>query len=379
MAAIVKDKVSMAYEDMAQLTPMQAKDFVRFVVRFNKSIPKAQRKSAFLHGQPGSAKTSIIRQLAAENDNDIIVTCLLSQYDSVDFRGTPMPDDSGFTTWFPAGSLPFKGNPKFAHVKGTIWLFLDELPAAAMEVQAVALQLCLELRVGEFELMDNVVIVAAGNRDGDKAIVNKMPTALNDRFCHCEVIITVEGWIEYQAERGVLPPITYAFYMYHKDLLNTFDPARNDKAFSTSRSAEAAWEAWLVGQSEGMLGSEGTNTILAAVFAGFVGKSVQLQAWSFIETWDSIKHYMPDIRKNGKTAPVPKEDELGLMWALAVAVSGEMDTKTVANHYAWLQRLPAPEFSIMGWTLAQKRDKSLLTTPTFVEFAKEFRQVFRVA
>ena len=63
-------------------------------------------------------------------------------------------------------------------------LFLDELTSAAPAVQAATYQLILNRRIGKYVLPDNVVLVAAGNRESDKGVSYRMPTPLANRFIH---------------------------------------------------------------------------------------------------------------------------------------------------------------------------------------------------
>jgi MoxR-like ATPase len=59
--------------------------------------------------------------------------------------------------------------------------------SAAPAVQAAAYQLILNRRVGKYQLPENVVMVAAGNRESDKGVTYRMPTPLANRFIHLEM------------------------------------------------------------------------------------------------------------------------------------------------------------------------------------------------
>ena len=63
------------------------------------------------------------------------------------------------------------------------------------------------------------------------------------------------------------------------------------------------------------------------------------------------------------------------MYAVTVALSGEMSTSNVANLYKYLKRLDA-EFVVLAWMLAVKRDDALYSTPEYVQFAKQYKAVF---
>jgi MoxR-like ATPase len=76
--------------------------------------------------------------------------------------------------------------PEFLPADGVGILFLDELNAAPAMVQAAFYQLVLDRRLGEYTLPDGWIIIAAGNRDADRAHTTRMPTPLRNRFVHLD-------------------------------------------------------------------------------------------------------------------------------------------------------------------------------------------------
>jgi len=96
--------------------------------------------------------------------------------------------------WAPPVELP---SEEFAKKFSTIYLFLDELNSAAPAVQAAAYQLILNRKVGTYVLPDNVVIIAAGNREADKGVTYRMPAPLANRFVHLELAVDFNDWFEW--------------------------------------------------------------------------------------------------------------------------------------------------------------------------------------
>lgn len=326
-----------------------------------------QREALMFWGPPGVGKSEGIRQ-AAEEYGALHVDIRLSQYDSVDLRGIPAPvAETGLTTWFAPATLPFKGNVNFDPSQLT-FLMLDEINSATPAVAAVAYQLVNEKRVGEHELHDNVVVIAAGNREGDRGVTNRMPTPLSNRFTHAEVVADVDATIEHFQARG-LPAIGAAFLKFRHPLLNTFDPAKADKAFATPRTWEKALRYFASGMPE---------DIKDAGIAGAVGDGPAAEFKAFQDVWTKmtpIKTIIADPEK----VPVPKEAAMN--YALSVAISGALDKKTVTPLYRFLERMgkseaAGPEFITLAWQLATKRDRDLFTTPEFVKFAKEYKAIF---
>ena len=154
------------------------------------------RKPLMIWGQPGIAKSEIVQQVADKFNAQLIVLHL-SQFDSVDLRGVPsvvkIGDGGNMTVWNPPVILPFKGNPNFTKDR-PIFIFLDELAQAMHAVQAPAMQLVLERRLGEHILMDNVYVLAASNRESDKSGANRMLAALCNRFRHVQLEPHWDSW-----------------------------------------------------------------------------------------------------------------------------------------------------------------------------------------
>jgi hypothetical protein len=330
-------------------------------------IAMRHQQPVFLWGQPGVGKSAVMAQLAREC-GAVLVDLRLSQYDSVDLRGFPGIADDGTTVWHVPSTLPFVGNPRFAHVPETtpIILFLDEANSATTAVAAVAYQLVNDRRVGEHTLMRNVVLVAAGNREGDKGVTNRMPTPLANRFTHVEVGVDTDQWCFEYAQGAGLPAVGIAFLQFRKNLLSTFDPSKPDKAFATPRTWEKALRYFA-----------DTTMPLAvrdAAMAGAIGDGPAAEFLGFVDVW----HKVPDIKQimqAPKTYPVPDAQDMALTYATAVAISGHMSANTTAALALYLDRL-SPEFTVLAWKLAIQRDTSLFSLPEFVTFSKKFKTIF---
>jgi MoxR-like ATPase len=112
-----------------------------------------------------------------------------------DLRGIPFfQKDKGVMDWAPPIDLPTE---EFAAKYPVVVLFLDEMNSAAPAVQAAGYQLILNRRVGKYVLPDNVVIVAAGNRESDKGVTYRMPTPLANRFVHLELRVDHTSWLHW--------------------------------------------------------------------------------------------------------------------------------------------------------------------------------------
>src|SRR5713101_2351598 len=207
------------------------------------------RQPVFLWGGPGYGKSSIVRKLAAILNIPLQdVRALL--LDPVDLRGLPFLGKDGRSQW---------ATPDFLPKDGSGILFLDELNAAPAMVQASCYQLVLDRKLGEYTLPDGWAIIAAGNRDSDRAGTTRMPTPLRNRFVHLEFEVDMQEWSEWAIKAGVRPEVI-AFLRFRAELLNAFD--RDANAFPSPRS----WE--FVSR---ILESQPEPSIEHELFAGAVG------------------------------------------------------------------------------------------------------------
>lgn len=325
---------------------------------------RRQRPLAFW-GPSGIGKSEGIAQAALEHDA-VLVDIRLSQYESVDLRGIP-DIQTGSTVWNAPATLPFKGNPRFDEDSGKpIFLFLDEINSAEPSTAAVAYQLVNDRRVGEHELMNNVVIIAAGNREKDRGVVNRFPAPLANRFTHAELIADVKSWSQWAAGAGVHPTVI-GFLNFRDELLHTFDPAKAEKVFATPRT----WKFVSDDFSDTTLDA---NIKMAAI-AGSVGEGPSVELQAFAEIMDSLKP-IEEILADPKNVEVDLS-RLDLQWAMATHVSGHMDKETADPLQEFLERLE-PEMVVMAWQLAINRSPDITDTDAFLHrYAMSYRGLFQ--
>jgi hypothetical protein len=350
-----------------------AKDHLRHIA-IKKRIP------VMMWGQPGIGKSEAVHQIVHElDDNPSLLQSLtkwigrlltgskmvdirLSQYDSVDLRGFP-GEKNNQTVWFAPATLPFVGNPNFSPDE-LIILFLDEINSAAPAVAAVAYQLVNDRRVGEHVLMDNVVIIAAGNRETDRGVTNRQPLPLSNRFNHIEIAVDVDDWVYYIQDKG-LPAIFVAFIKYKPDLLSTFDMliekgGNISKSFATPRTWMHSIQIW----------SDDTipDHVKLSGVAGSVGDGPGGEFAVFTKIWKDLIP-VSEIIKNPTKVRLPEEPSQ--QYATAISVSGAISMKTSKPLAQFLTRMP-PEFEIMAWTMAVRRNDELFGCPEFDDMSKKY-------
>ena len=162
-----------------------------------------KQRPVYLWGLPGVGKSELMTRIARLETlgKTALLDVRVALMEPTDLRGMPFYNkDSGMMEWAPPVDLP---SEEYASKFDTVILFLDEMNSAAPAVQAAAYQLTLGRRVGQYKLPDNVVIVAAGNRESDKGVTYRMPTPLANRFVHLEVRVDFDSYFNWAVENKI--------------------------------------------------------------------------------------------------------------------------------------------------------------------------------
>ena len=176
-------------------------------------------------GSPGTGKSAIIEQFAAQVDMDC-VSLLGSQLAPEDIIGVPRIED-GRSVFCPPRQIA-RDEPYV--------LFLDELNGSSPDVQRAFYSLIHERRIGEYHLPDGSVVVAAGNRASDNAIVRPLSSALINRMMHVTVQVDSDAWLDWAVTANI-HPLIYQYVKEHPRHLWS-KPPKEERTFSTPR----AWE-----------------------------------------------------------------------------------------------------------------------------------------
>lgn len=113
-------------------------------------------------------------------------------------------------------------------------LFVDELNACSFEVQKAFYSLINDRRVGEYRLPGGSVVVGAGNRAQDQAIVKPMSSALMNRMLHVELKPTQRDWLDWAYAQGIHEWVI-SYIETRPDHLFV-PPPKTEETFSTPRS-----------------------------------------------------------------------------------------------------------------------------------------------
>jgi hypothetical protein len=291
-----------------KLSPNKAKNALRHAMK--------KKRPVFLWGPPGIGKSDIVAQVTDEFSNSHLIDIRLSLWDPTDIKGIPYFDSTNVKmVWGAPSELP---DEEMAAQYDNIVVFFDEMNSAAPAVQAAAYQLILNRRVGQYKLPDNVIIVAAGNREADKGVTYRMPSPLANRFIHIEMAVEFDDWFQWAVDNNQHKDVVGYLTFAKKDLYD-FDPKSASRSFATPRS----W-AFVSELLDDEL-DEGTTTDLVS---GSVGEGLGVKFMAHRKVAASMPN--PTDILAGKVKDM-STSEISAMYSLTVSLCYELKESSDKN------------------------------------------------
>jgi hypothetical protein len=180
-------------------------------------------RPVFIWGPPGIGKSALVEQFARSVGMPC-VSMLGSQLAPEDIIGVPKIED-GVSLFCPPAQIA-RTEP--------YCLFLDELNACSHEVQKAFYSLINDRRIGEFQLPGGSVVVGAGNRAQDAAIVRPISSALINRMAHVQLRASATDWLAWAGSADIHPLIIDYIRLRPDHLWSK--PQKHEEPFSTPRS-----------------------------------------------------------------------------------------------------------------------------------------------
>ena len=272
-----------------------------------------RKRPVFIWGPPGIGKSEIVDSITQERSG-YMIDMRLALMEPTDLRGIPVPNmNTGLMEWLPPADLPTQ---ELADQFECIVLFLDEMNQAPQSVQAAAYQLILNRRLGNYKLPDNVLIVAAGNRESDRGVAYRMPSPLANRFVHLEMTTDFEDWQTWALENNIDAEVVGYVTANKMDLMN-FDPRTASRAFATPRS----WT--FVSQMLPMEGEQITDSRLHDLIAGTVGDGIATKFMAHRAIAGKLPNPSDILNGTVKTLG-PEGREISAMFSLTASLCYEL-------------------------------------------------------
>jgi len=343
---------------------MRPSHLIAIIEKEFQSTREGHNTPVMLWGPPGVGKSQIVAQVARRHSVPVI-DIRLSQMEPSDLRGIPFRVEEQ-VEWAIPSMLPDEKR----HGKSG-FLFLDEITSAPPTVSAAAYQLILDRRLGNYRVPEGWVIIAAGNRQGDRGVTYSMPSPLANRFSHYDVDTHLDDWVAWAYENNIDDRII-GFVRFRPELLFDFDPALNPVAFPSPRSWEYAHRA--------VQKFEHQPHLLLESLQACVGQAAGIELHAFMENLDQ----MPDLESilRGESVPVPKE--IDLQYAVASALVGHAirarnldHAREIHGHILnYAQKFPQREMGVMLVSdMHRAIGQDLFEVPQFAQWADSVADV----
>lgn len=174
------------------------KNVLKQLIKSNSGVP-------YLKGEPGTAKTAILEEIAQEL-NLKYIDLRLSQLDEVEVIGLPTlsEDRKSFDYAIPNWVKEAVNSDGF---DGSLIVF-EELNRAGLSQRNAAMQILQERRLGSMKFPKNVHLAATGNLgESDGTDVEELDSAQNNRLLHIRHQMTINDWRKGFADKNVYGPI----------------------------------------------------------------------------------------------------------------------------------------------------------------------------
>lgn len=326
------------------------------------------KRTANLVSSPGVGKSAIVREIAGEWKLKMI-DIRLTEYDPTELNGYPFilnPNDSPELVkagHVPMNTFPTLNDPVPDGYRG--WaILLDEFPSATLSVQAAAYKITLDRMVGQHPLHKNCVIITAGNKATDKAIVNRMSTAQQSRMSTLMIKTDLDSFLDWANRENATEygPIDFrirSFLRWKPELLHDFNPNHADLTFPCPRTWHITSDLALANKWEHIEYKK------LPLLAGTVGHGAARQFHAFCEIYKDL----PTIREiiaEPLTCRLP--DEISVHHAAAGLVGHHINKTNAKPLFQFLSRIPA-DLQTVTLRNAIKRNDELRAIPELLQWA----------
>ena len=317
---MIDNETNLTLLNVNQVVSLLSRAYIKLI---KSGTPLKSFPSVMLWGPPGIGKSHGVREIAenirVKTGKQVAVTDVrLLLFNPVDLRGIPTANaDKTLAVWLKPQIFQMDDSEQVVNI-----LFLDEITAAPQSVQAAAYQITLDRVIGEHQLPENCIVIAAGNRVTDKSVAYNMPRALANRLMHINVKGDSDSWHDWAVKTGIHRFVT-SFLAYNPTALLRSDNPESTLAFPTPRS----WE---------MVSSVLTNVsenieVIEPLISGCIGTSV---TYNFSK-WCSLFTALPPAADifAGKKVHIETSPEMQeALRAEMVAYAREHPEKALIDH-----------------------------------------------
>lgn len=312
----------------------------------------------YMKSSPAIGKSALAHQIAAKY-NLKVIDVRLAECEPVELAGFPYFDqETKKATYYPVDTFPLETDPIPDGYTG--WLILlDEFSSCPIATQSAAYKLVLDRQIGQFKLHPKALLIAAGNKEDDNAIVNPMSSALVSRFAIFEVVLNQKDWSEWAASNGIDYRIT-SYINFKPNHLYTFHPDTADKPYASPRT-------WAM--LSRVIKDQSIENIHIAVLASLIGEGVAYEFNTYLQLQNELPTFESIVAKPKEVEIKP---ELSIKWAIMGMIAHKISPATTEPCITFLERFPK-ELLVVAIREIRLRHPNLLNESK--EFSTWFNKV----
>lgn len=339
-----------------------------------------------LWGPPGIGKSSLIHQISAELDREVL-DLRLAQLEPTDLRGVPMPNrETGRAAWYLPAFWPTSATEDMTRevvvtsgkklvkkkvpvkkgccLTGPGIVFLDEIEKAPVSVKNASLQLVLDRMIGTYKLPDDWALVCAGNREEDGCFSAPLGAALSNRMIHLNIEPDVESWASWARDNNVIEDVI-GFLHFKPELLYK---QTEDHAFPSPRS-------WVMGSQ--LIASVKTQREQKELLGASVGRGAASEYTVWANVYKSVD---PEAIFAGQMPDFTGKDQ-SFKYAVTMAVAFSLrkrkgGIKKAEDNIAKFLEIISPELRVVALKqLTLQCMEAMAKHPAFKTRVKEIMKI----
>jgi hypothetical protein len=266
-----------------------------------KAALKALRKTnvtALLEGEPGTAKSAVASQVAAEESCSLCdIRMLLHEPSDIKFPMVNLKEKR--IEWVQS---IFPTDPAWEGI-----VVLEEIDKCPPLVQASVLGLLHERKLGDYTVPDGCYFMLTANKISDGAGANKLITPLMNRVMLLAMEVSNEDWQAWALEEGIDHRVR-SYLNYRPAQLHQFKPGTGQRAFPSPRSWEYVSRVL----------PHMPDHLKLPMTAGLLGEGTAAEFIGYLRICDELPN-IDSIIKDPKGSKVPKDMAVGYALCGALA------------------------------------------------------------
>lgn len=317
---------------------------------------------------PGLGKSSAVDQAvrlvaarrAMRGTAKIVRLCEIEQ---PDLKGYGLPPEGNAANKPMQWSLPFW---VWDTVKDGDFgvLFLDELSQASDDLQKVSAELLLHRRMGDYTLPDNVIVIAAGNRESDRSGVRRTLSFVQNRLMDINIEPNKDALVEYMERKNMSPHVISFLEAHPGDILRDCVPEKAGP-FATPRTLEMV---------DALIGKMSMERFTECA-AGLLGEGVGAKLVAHLRVIEQLPKYA-DIVRDPKHAALPERPDAS--YAVTHIIAHNVTPETSKPAFEYLRRM-GQEFQAAALRTTIRRCPSIVQQKDFALWLKENRSLLEAA